>query len=80
MHAIKLEAFIDEPVAKAIPGLRPLLGQRVELIALQSAPSAAERISLDEFLARSLVPPPGVSVSLDDMEKAIEKGALGEID
>lgn len=80
MHAIKIEALIDEPVAKAIPGLRPLLGQRVELIALQSTPNSTETISLDDFLARSLQPPAGVSVSLEEMENAIAKGARGEID
>ena len=36
------------------------------------------RISLDEFLATRLTPPPGVGpVSLEDMDRAIAEGAIG---
>jgi hypothetical protein len=58
-----------------MPALRPLLGQRVELIALQTEPNQPaprKRITLDEFLNHRLAPPPGVSLSLQDMERAIE--------
>jgi hypothetical protein len=42
---------------------------------------APKRLTLDELLAARLTPPLGVGpVSLEDMEKAIEKGATRAID
>jgi hypothetical protein len=36
------------------------------------------RLSVDEFLAARLTPPPGVApVSLEDMDRAIAEGAIG---
>lgn len=79
MNAIKVETTVDEATARAIPALRPLLGKRVELIALQTEAEVAQapkRLTLDELLAARLTPPPGVGpVNLEAMEKAIEKGA-----
>jgi hypothetical protein len=83
MNAIKVETTVDEATARAIPALRPLLGQRVELIALQTEPTEQpprKRITLDEFLTHRLTAPPGVRLSIEDMERAIEKGAAGAID
>lgn len=84
MNAIKVETTVDEATARAIPALRPLLGRRVELIALHTEGEAAQapkRLTLDELLAARLTPPPGVGpVTLEDMEKAIEKGATGARD
>jgi hypothetical protein len=82
MNAIKVETTVDEATARAIPALRPLLGQRVELIALQTGGEPAQvtqrKLTLDDLLAARLKPRPGVGpVSLEDMEKAIEKGATG---
>jgi hypothetical protein len=84
MHAIRVRTTVDEATASAIPALRPLLGKRVELIALQaegeSTQPAEPKLTVDELLAARLTPPAGVGpVSLDDMEKAIEKGATGAI-
>jgi hypothetical protein len=84
MHAIKIATTVDEATAHAIPALRPLLGKRVELIALQSetvAPSHdAPKLTVDELLAARLTPPPGVGpISLEDMEQAIKRGATGAI-
>ena len=84
MNAIRIETIVDEATAQAIPALRLLLGERVELIALHSGPAEPQhqqRISLDVFLTRRLVPPASVGpLSLDDMERAVEKGAKGGID
>lgn len=85
MNAIKVETTVDEATATALPALRPLLGKRVEIIALQAEgepPEAPKRkLTLDELLAARLTPPPGVGpISLEDMEKAIEKGATGADD
>lgn len=85
MKAIKVETTVDEATALAIPALRPLLGQRVELIALQTegepTPAPPRRLTLDELLAARLTPRAGVSpTSFADMEKAIERGATGASD
>lgn len=80
MNAIRIDTTIDEAVASAIPALRPLLGRRVELIALDSPmPRDHEReLTVDEFLAARIRPPSGVGpISLEDMERAIADGALG---
>lgn len=80
MHAIKIDTTIDEALAAALPALRPLLGSRVELIALQteSSPPTRRKLTLDELLRHRLKRPAGTpSVTLEDMERAIEQGALG---
>jgi len=80
MNAIKIDTTIDEAIAQALPALRPLLGERVELIALQAEAAEPKRrkLTLDEFLASGLERPPGVApVTLEDMERAIMEGALG---
>jgi hypothetical protein len=71
MHAIKVDTTIDEALARALPALRPLLGKRVELIALQAEPPEPPRrkLTLEEFLAARLARPAGAApVTLDDME------------
>jgi hypothetical protein len=77
MKAIKVGTIVDEAIARAIPALRPLLGQPVELIALHMEQLLTKRITLDEFLTHRLVPPHGVSLSLEDMERALTKRAAG---
>jgi hypothetical protein len=80
MKAIKVDTTIDEAVARAIPALRPLLGKRVELIALDAAPALVSdrALSVDELMASRIKLPPGVGpLSLEDMERAIAEGALG---
>jgi hypothetical protein len=77
MKAIKVETTVDEAISRAIPALRPLLGQPVALIALHTEQPRVKRITLDEFLTHRLVPPHGVSLSLDDMKRAITKRAPG---
>ena len=86
MHAIKIETTVDEATAQAIPALRPLLGKRVELIALESpgaeASEAAEtaprkKLTFEELLAKRTVAPPGTPpISDEDIEAAIIEGAL----
>jgi hypothetical protein len=80
MKAIKVDTTIDEAVARAIPALRPLIGKRVEIIALDAAPAlvANRELSVDELMASRIKLPPGVGpLSLEDMERAIAEGALG---
>lgn len=80
MNAIKVKTIVNEAMAQAIPALRPFLGQRVELIALQTKQPPRRRITLDEFLTHRLMPPRGVSLSLEDMERALTKRAPGGMD
>ena len=80
MNAIKVDTTIDEAIARALPAFRPLLGMRVELIALQAeaAEPQRRRLTMDEFRASRLERPEGVApITLDDMERAIVEGALG---
>lgn len=80
MKAIKVDTTIDEAVARAIPALRPLLGKRVELIALDAAPAwgSDRTLTVDELLSSRIKLPPGTpALSLEDMERAIAEGALG---
>lgn len=80
MKAIKIDTTIDEAVARALPALRPLLGKRVELIALDAgpAPGSERALTVDELLASRIKLPPGIGpLSLEDMERAIAEGALG---
>lgn len=85
MIAIKVETTIDEPTARALPALRPLIGRRVEIIALQTENEREEpperRLTVEEFLAARLTPSPGIGpISLEAIERAIEEGASGAID
>jgi hypothetical protein len=80
MNAIRVGTTIDEAVARAIPALRPLLGKRVELIALDESPGGAAngKLSVDELLASRVKLPPGVGpLSAEDIEHAIAEGAQG---
>ncbi len=58
--------------------------ERAALEAAEDTPTPAgvadrgQRLSVDEFLAARLAPPPGVGpVSLQDMDRAIAEGAIG---
>jgi hypothetical protein len=78
MNAIKFETVIDEVAAQAIPPLRPLLGRRVELIALEAETATAEtrkKLSFDELLALRLEPPPGVG-PLSDADSIRTKSTI----
>lgn len=80
MNAIRVDATIDEAVARAIPALLPLLGKRVELIALEASPVSEplHRLTVDELLGSRIDLPPGVGpLSGDDVERAVAAGALG---
>lgn len=81
MNAIRFETTVDEAVAAALPGLRPLLGKRVELIALQTeADSVAvpkRTLTVDELFSRRLDAPPGAApLTEEDIQRAILEGAL----
>ena len=80
-QAVQIQTTINEEMVKDMPDLQPLLGHRVQMIALDLEPTEASqeenRISFDEFLKHRLKRPEGVApVTLEDMDAAIIKGAL----
>lgn len=81
MNAVRFDTTVDEALADAAPALRPLLGRRIELIALDvdptdSVPLARTRHSLAELLARRVVLPSHMGPLTDaDIEQAILTGA-----
>lgn len=80
MRAIRFETTVDENMAGAVPEMRPLLGQRVEVTATTASPSSTAKQSrtLDDFLAHRLKRPADIEpVTLQDMERAIAEGAMG---
>lgn len=80
MAAIRFKTTVDETLVGALPKLRPLIGKRVEVTATTSPSVANERTkTLDDFLSQRLKRPAGRKpVTLDDMEQAIAKGAMGD--
>lgn len=81
MNAIKIETTVDEATARVIPGLRPLLGKRVELIALQAEGQPGEapagKFTTEQLFAAAVKPTPGSPpLTDDDIERAIIAGAL----
>ena len=81
VNPIKVQTTVDEATAAAIPAFRPLLGKRVELIALQADAGPAElsegKLTLDELLARRIDAPAGAApLTDDDIQRAIVTGAL----
>ena len=80
MNAIKLDTMIDDQVVKALPGLSPLLGRRVELIALETTGPAAPagKITVDQLLASRVPVHPGSGpLTQEALDRAIAEGALG---
>ncbi|MGB4673061.1 MAG: hypothetical protein WBH99_03815 [Azovibrio sp.] len=80
-QAIQIQTVINEAMVKDAPGLLPLLGHRVQMIAIDLEPEAPAKarpkITLEQFLATRLKRPKGVApVTLEDMEKAIVRGAV----
>jgi len=78
--AIKVKTTVDEATAAAIPALRPLLGKRVELIAVHTDGEPEEppkqTLTVDELLARRVAAPPGARLTADDIRRALSEGAL----
>lgn len=82
MNAIKLKKTVDQAMADALPELRPLLGRRIELIALDSndEPKRRTGYTIDDFLTHHRLRRPAevAPLSLDDIEDAIARGARDE--
>lgn len=82
MNAIKVETTVDEDTARAIPALRPMLGRRVELIALETKrepepETAPRKLSAEELFGAAVKPAPGTPPLTDaDIQAAITAGAL----
>ncbi len=80
-QAVRIETVVNEEMVRDMPDLRPLLGHRVQMIALDLESTKIsqdeKKISFDEFLKHRLKRPEGIKpVTLEDMEAAIIKGAI----
>jgi hypothetical protein len=84
MSTIEAQTTVTESLARDMPQLRPLLGHRVRVIAQdleRPTGEEASTMSFDDFLAtRTPWPEDRPSLSLEDMDAAIVKGALGGAD
>jgi hypothetical protein len=74
MDAVRVNTLINDSVITAIPALRPFLGRKVELIALDAEPHAKQKesdsISLDKFIAtRPKWPSDRPPIALEDMDR-----------
>jgi len=80
MGAITIKTTVNEPLVRALPALKPLLGKSIRLVAEEPAATRPPSITWDEFVRHhQLQRPPNVApVSLDDMERAIAEGASGD--
>ncbi|MEO5343745.1 MAG: hypothetical protein H7842_10490 [Gammaproteobacteria bacterium SHHR-1] len=80
-QSIQFETVINEHIARDIPEIAPLLGHRVQLIALDmgqpNAPVQSKKLTFEEYLAtRPKWPKDRPPITLEEMEEAIVKGAL----
>ena len=80
-QALQTETLVDQAVINAIPALQPLLGHRIEIIAIDKGQNTTDRIeaklSFEEFLKSRLEwPKDRPPVTLDEMDEAIVQGAL----
>lgn len=80
-QAIQVHTLVDQAVVNAIPHLKPLLGHRIQMIALDlgqpDTEQAEKKITFEEFLAsRPAWPKDRPLVTLEEMEAAILQGAL----
>ena len=80
-QAIQIQTVINDAMVKNIPGFQPLLGHRVQMIALDLEPTDVDqeekKISFEEFLATRLKwPKDKPPVTLEEMEEAIIQGAI----
>jgi hypothetical protein len=80
-RAIQILTQVNQAVVNAIPDLRPLLGHRVQMIALDlEQPGQSEldqKITLDQFLVtRPEWPGDRPPISLEAMDEAITEGAI----
>ena len=74
MDAVRVNTLVDKSVVTAIPALRPFLGRKVELIALEVEPQTRQQrektsIGLDEFIAtRPKWPTDRAPITLEEMD------------
>ena len=80
-QAVQIQTIINEEMVKDMPDLQPLLGHRVQMIALDlestEVDQEEQKISFDQFLAtRPEWPKDKPPVTLEEMEEAIIQGAV----
>jgi len=80
-QALQIQTLVDQATVNAIPALKPFLGHKVQMIALDlgqpDADQAEKKITFEQFLAtRPEWPKDRPPVTLEEMEEAIIQGAL----
>jgi hypothetical protein len=78
-NVIKVDMMVDQALAQAVPALRPMIGKRVELIAIEAegAQVFKRKLTLEELLAQRIdAPPNSRPLTDDDIRCAIVEGAL----
>lgn len=83
MAPIRFQTTVDDALAGAAPPLRPLLGRRIEMTAVEAdtntnaAAAPDDQLTVDELLARRIDAPPGQrALTQEDIDRAIVTGAL----
>ena len=78
-HRTRVHVDADHELRVTLPRDFPVGEAEVTVVQVQRPSAvAARRLTVDEFLAARLTPPPGVGpVTLDDIERAIAAGASG---
>ena len=78
---LQIQMQVDQAMVNAIPALQPLLGHKVQMIALDldqlDLGQPEKKITFEEFLtSRPAWPKDRPPVTLEEMEEAIIQGAL----
>ena len=85
-QALQIQTVIDQAIVQNLPELAPLLGHRVQMIALDlesafSAEENQEQMTFEQFLyTRPEWPKDKPAITLDEMAEAIAQGACRDAD
>lgn len=78
-QAMRIETVVSDALVRDLPQLQPLLGHRIQVIALDLGRDEADAgsISFEQFLAtRPQWPEDRPAITLEEMEAGIVQGAL----
>jgi hypothetical protein len=80
-QALQIYTVVDQSVVDVIPGLQPLLGHQVQVIAIDlgqpDSDKSENKITFEQFLVtRPTWPKDRPPLTLEEMEEAIIQGAL----
>ncbi len=84
-QAMQIQTVVNDAIAASIPELRPLLGHRIQVVALDLGQDDTDRpeliASFEHYLAtRQPWPADRPPLTLEEMEEAIKRGACASAD